>query len=114
MSAGEDNKDISIPGELSDLVLQKQREDHQYQYALAALQSQERDREAERAHNRISQKNALGFLGGSGFVILLIAVAAFYFNKEQFLLECVKIMFVGGGGGGIGYFLGYKRAKRPE
>jgi len=109
MPAGE--KDLSIPEELSALALQKQRDDHQYQYALAALQTQERDREAERAHNRISQKNGIRFLSGLGLTVLIITVAAFYFNKEQFLLECVKIMFVGGGGGGIGYFFGYKKAK---
>ena len=87
MSTDEAGKDISIPDELSDLALQKQREDHQYQYALAALQAQERDREAERAHNRVSQKNALRFLGGLGLTVLLITVAAFCLNQEQFLLE---------------------------
>ena len=104
----------AVSAQEAEMALRKQLDDHQYEFALASLQAQERDREAERAHNRISQKNALWFFAGTGFVILIITIAAFCLNKEQFLLECIKYLAVGGGGGGIGYFFGYRRAKNQQ
>jgi len=110
MSLDNDNSPAA-PSANVDLELHKQRDNNQYQYALAALQAQERDREAERAHNRVSQKTGLLFFIGIGVFVTLITFAAFYMDKEQFLLDCLRYLAVLFGGGGIGYYWGYCRAK---
>jgi hypothetical protein len=95
-----------------ELELKKYLDDHQYAYAIAALQAQERDREAERVHNRHGQQLFLKLVCGIGFVVMVITIAAFSLNKENFLLECLKYMFIGGGGGGLGYVIGWKRGRK--
>ena len=90
------------------------RENHQYDYSLAVLAAQERDREAEREHNRRSQKTALLFFVGLAIFLLILTVAAFFLNKETFLLECVKYLAIGGGGGGIGYVFGFKKGVKKN
>jgi len=88
------------------LILQ---EKNQHEYAMAVLNAQERDRGAGRGHYRDTQKTALIFLAFIGVLLLSLIFAAFHYGKDQFLIECLRYLAVGGGCGGAGYAWGYHR-----
>jgi len=90
------------------------QENHLYEYSMATLKAQERDREAERAHSQKTQKFAMIFLMVIAVLLFSGVIAAFYFDKEQFIVECAKYLAVGGGGCGAGYVWGYRKGRRSE
>ncbi len=102
---------VSVAESIQMLSLQKQVDQHQFEYSSAALLSQERDRNAQRDHNLASQKISLIAFCCLLLAVVSIVIAAFFLNKDSFLSDCLKYIFGGFGGGGIGYFFGYKRAK---
>lgn len=92
-----------------DANVQILRENHQFEYSMAVLKAQERDRESQRAHVDIFYKSSQKmWIWISGFVLIAILVA-FWFGKEDFLLECVKLVTAACGGGGVGYVIGYRK-----
>jgi hypothetical protein len=80
-----------------------------HEYSLKALTAQVEDRKDERGSEGKASRYAfwtifiliLGFIG--------ITVFAMYTNKESVILEAVKLLAVGGGGGGIGYAVGARK-----
>lgn len=102
-----------IPPAISEkTALDAQKDRHQYEFACKTLEAQERDRDAHREYHLKAQGNGLKFCAGAGIVTLVIVIAAFLLNKEGFILEVLKYLFIGGGGGGVGFFFGYKRGSR--
>jgi hypothetical protein len=85
------------------------RENHQFDYSMAVLAAQERDRHAERTYSHQSRKVAALVCCLCVIGVIVLTVIAFVMNKEEFLLECVKYLAVGGGGGGLGYVFGYRK-----
>lgn len=102
----------NLPVPHDELALKFQQDDHQYKYGIAALEIQERDREAIRKHERNSQKMGIYFLICVGVIFLIITVVAFYFDKEAFLVECLKYITVFFGGSGVGYVSGYCKKQK--
>ena len=94
--------------------LEKQKDEHAFQYAVSALEAQERDRKAHREYSLHCQKYAGRLLLVAGILITAVIIVAFYCNKEDFLLEALKYIIVGSGGGGIGYSIGIRRKSRSE
>lgn len=92
-----------------ELDLKIKQDQHQFEYAMAALAAQERDRERDRDHTRRCMKGSIWFTVAFCIVILIITLSAFYYNKEQFIVDCLNYLAVFCGGGGIGYGIGLKK-----
>lgn len=91
---------------------ERKKVDTAHEFALKALEAQAQDRKDERQmqakNNRgafwVSLLAVLGLFGIVGF--------ALYGNKDQLIIEIMRILFIGGGGGGIGYAAGLKKGAR--
>lgn len=88
--------------------------DRQFQFAMAVLNAQKEDRESERTFCKHAQKLGVRVLLGMGIILLIITITAFFYDKEQFLLECLKYLATFGGGGGIGYAIGLRRGQTAK
>ena len=90
---------------------ERKKVDNAQEYSLRALSAEVADRKDEREHE--------GKATGYGFRISLVAIIgtivlmgyALYANKDQLILEAVKVLALAGGGGGVGYVLGFKKGK---
>jgi hypothetical protein len=85
-----------------------------HDFSLKSLDAQVNDRKDVRQTE--SGATQLGF-----WIILIIVLGLFgiigyslYANKEQFIVEIIKLLAVGGGGGGIGYAIGVRKSGSPN
>jgi len=97
-----------------ELGLRKSQQSQTHEFNLSALNAQAVDREKERVHKRSVMRQYLLF---SGVVIVLLVgfcVVAVCRDKEQLVLEALKIIASFGGGMGAGAFLGYRRGRKER
>lgn len=83
-----------------------------HEYALKSLDAQVNDRKDERKTQ--SGDSRLGFWIVLIVVVGLLAIIAYALsvNKEQFIVEIIKLLAVGGGGGGVGYAIGVRKGDK--
>lgn len=103
-------KDIEIRGQ--ELALRKDSQSQGHEYALAALKEQGADRQCERTHRRSGMLQYLVFAGIVLLMLLVFAGVALMYNKEQVVLETLKIVGPFAGGMGAGAFFGYRKGQR--
>lgn len=89
----------------------KQLDTYQYEYAKQALYAQAQDQREVREHMQANTKAGLKFCTMLFGVIVVVILSAFALDKEQFVLEALKYVFVGAGGGGLGYVAGFKKGQ---
>jgi len=86
-----------------------------HEFSMKAIDVQAQDRREERASDGKGLNRALivialavvGFFGFFGY--------ALYANKDQLILEILRIVVYAGGGGGLGYAIGQKKStEKPK
>lgn len=89
-----------------------QNADNNFQYAMHAADLQSQDNAHDRALKLELRKTSLRY--GVAFAALTVIVisVAMLLDKEQFVVELVKVLIYGGGGMLIGNF--YQKAKQRE
>lgn len=97
-----------------ELQIRAKEIDHQSKHASEILGAQERDREKGREHNRRMVRGVLIALGIIIALFLIFVFGALYINKDQVVLDIVKLLigFIAGGAGGYG--LGKSKSKTKE
>ena len=87
----------------SELNLKKQVDDHSFEFAKAALSAKSTDRNAEREHDRETQKTRLIFASIIVVVITALITYALSIGKDNFAMELIKavIFILSGGAGGF-------------
>ena len=103
-----------IENQTKEIELKKQEEDtkrqllkYNYDIARQSLQLQKEDRNEQREHQKKLLKWLMIFGGFIALVLLVLVWIAMYFDKENFLIEIVKII----GYGGAGFWAGSSRQK---
>jgi len=91
---------------------ERQKAANAHEFSLKSLEAQLEDRKDERKTQ--GGETRVGFwLSGILIVGFIgVTIAALITNKEQIIVEVVKLLAVGGGGGGIGYALGVRRGEK--
>jgi hypothetical protein len=91
---------------------ERKKVDNAQEYSLKALTAEASDRKDEREHE--------GKATRYGYRILLVSIVgalalmgyALYANKDQLLLEAIKVLALAAGGGGFGYVLGFRKGRQ--
>jgi hypothetical protein len=91
-----------------------QSDERQYNYALQQLEATERDRHDERVYRETIEKKSFWI-----FIIFIIALAIFLTtavikNKDEMIIELVKIVAYGTPCGFGGYVIGRYKSKNNE
>ena len=104
-----DNQAKELEIRVQELELAKQEELHNYDVTKLSIRAQLDDMERGRAHRR--QMWSTGAKLGGFFAVLFagIVALAFWFDKEQFILEVLRVAFYGGFGAAAGAY--YQKAK---
>ena len=91
---------------------ERKKVENAQEYALRALAAQAEDRKDERQHQ--AKNTRYGFWVSLLLLVGLIGLTgyAMYANKDQLILEVIKAIVFAGGGGGIGYVLGFKKGEK--
>jgi hypothetical protein len=100
-------KDLEIKGQ--ELELRREELKHNSKFAETAIAAQASDRIDERNHKRKTARDRYLFAGALTLTLLAFAGYALYLNKDQIVIEALKILgplVVGFGGG---YFYGRSR-----
>jgi hypothetical protein len=105
-------EELSVRREEIDLT--KQESERAHEYAKLALAGQQTDWKTYREQQKVSTRYSfisvtLILLCLTGFIVY-----AMYLNKEQFVLDIIKVLAGALGGGGIGYAIGHKKAKKDQ
>ncbi len=90
---------------------ERKKVDNAQEYSLKALTAEVSDRKDEREHE--------GKATRYGYRILLVSIVgaialmgyALFANKDQLLLEAIKVLALAGGGGGVGFVLGFRKGQ---
>jgi len=101
------NQEKELELRAQDLNFRKQQDDHSYDFGLKALDGKIKDRELQRAHEQKVQKNLYILVGILAFFIMFFGSYALYLNKDQIVLELVKII----SSFAVGIFGGYHWGK---
>ncbi|NCC86029.1 MAG: hypothetical protein EOM03_18305 [Clostridia bacterium] len=104
-----DNQAKELEIRVQELELAKQEEMHNYDVTKLSIRAQLDDMERNRTHRR--QMWSIGAKLGSFFALLFagIVALAFWLDKEQFILEVLRVAFYGGFGAAAGAY--YQKAK---
>lgn len=94
-----------------DLESQNQRDG--FSFARESLAAQLQDRQRDRDHAKHTIWWTLVFSVTVLVVILIFAGFCLFIGKEQFVVEAMKVLLYGSGGGGVGYSLA-KRQQRQQ
>jgi len=91
---------------------ERKKVDNAQEYSLQALSAEVADRKDEREHEGTTTKYGYRIL----LVVIIGAIGLFgyapYANKDQLILEAVKVLALAGGGGGVGYVLGFRKGRQ--
>lgn len=90
---------------------ERKKVDNAHEYSLRALAVQKDDRFDSRAQD--AKTTRFGF-----WITLILVVGIFgltgyamYTNKDQLILEVVKAVLFAGGGGGVGFVIGFRKGE---
>lgn len=110
-----------IENQTKEIELKKQEEDtkrqalkYNYDIAKQSLQLQKEDRKEQREHQKVFWKWLLIFSGVTAVMLLILVWIAMYFDKENFLIEIIKIIGYGGAGFWAGSSRQNKNSSPPE
>jgi hypothetical protein len=81
-----------------------------HEYAMKAVDLQAQDRREERDSDGKGISKVLVLLGLAVVGVLAFFGYALFSNKDQMILEILRILVYAGGGGGIGYAIGHKQS----
>ena len=90
---------------------ERKKVDNAQEYSLKALDAEVGDRKDEREHEAKSTR--YGFWIALVVVVGSLALVGFalYANKDQLILEAIKVLALAGGGGGVGYVIGFRKGR---
>jgi hypothetical protein len=90
---------------------ERKKVDNAQEYSLKALTAEVADRKDEREHESKSTRYGYRILLVSIIGAIALMGYALYANKDQLLLEAVKVLALAGGGGGVGFVLGFRKGR---
>jgi cation transport ATPase len=105
-------KEIELEREKN--ITEQQTEEHGFEFAKAQLAAMERDRQNDRLYRQTAEKKRLIMI-----VVFILAVAVFLItsaikNKDQMIIELVKVVLYGVPCGLGGYTVGRYKKKSDE
>jgi hypothetical protein len=105
-------KDLELKAQ--ELELRREELKANATYAEAALSAQSKDRSEGRTHKRETANDKFKFVMKTTILLLLFAGFALYLNKEQVVLEALKIIGPFVAGAASGYYFGKRPLKQPD
>jgi hypothetical protein len=92
-----------------ELGLREKALEHSHSYAIKSLEANERDRKEQRKFFTNIVKHSTWI--GVAVIIIFAALVSYilYLNKEQILIDIIKYVFIAGGSGTGGYYIGKNR-----
>lgn len=95
-----------------ELELRKQESTQAHEFATGSLQAQIGDVKEVRQQQRRDSRYTFILVLVIVIVAGLFTMYSLYLNKEQLVLDILKVLAGAGGGGGIGYAYGFRKAKK--
>jgi hypothetical protein len=85
-----------------------------YEFAQQSLRAQAEDLKEVRKGERRDSSYLLITILAALITLAVVLLVSLYWNKEQFVLELVRVILAALGGGGVGYAAGRKKKDKPS
>jgi len=97
-----------------EIDLRKQESAQGYDFAKKSLEVQAEDLKTVRVQESKDSRYILIIILSTLVIITAFLCYALYYDKEQFVLELAKLVIAAVGGGGVGYAVGNRKAKKEQ